>query len=365
MATLIFNAGFVNNASPQVVLTSTELTGAAAPTINISSTLIADGTTIASVVSGGAMVYDQYTATWSYRLAGADLATYVYKAKVTTTYATASPASVQVLGIVIPDELVSTRLAPTTAGRTLDVAATGEAGVDLTNKLDTAGILPTVAAGGASGLALVGSLMGLADDALTAAKFDESTAFPLKLADTGATKVARIGADSDTLETLSDQIDVVQAKTDTIGTGATLTIVSPLAASVLTITIGASLAATVAGLTLASGWTLFDFTLKRDADQADADALLRIRVSNPAVGASDGALVVSGAPATVAQRTLGSLTVAQGAGTVAIALTPVLTAALSAYASLVWDLKEWTLTAQTIRASGSAVVQYTPTGAVV
>ncbi|MFA6043370.1 MAG: carboxypeptidase-like regulatory domain-containing protein [Phycisphaerales bacterium] len=47
----------------------------------------------------------------------------------------------------------------------------------------------------------------LANDAITAAKFDESTAFPLKSADTGATAVARTGADSDTLETLSDQID--------------------------------------------------------------------------------------------------------------------------------------------------------------
>jgi hypothetical protein len=49
----------------------------------------------------------------------------------------------------------------------------------------------------------------LADDAITAAKFDESTAFPLTSADTGATAVARTGDDSDTLETLSDQLDGV------------------------------------------------------------------------------------------------------------------------------------------------------------
>ena len=54
----------------------------------------------------------------------------------------------------------------------------------------------------------------LADDAITAAKFDESTAYPLKSADTGATQVARVGADSDTLETLSDQLDVVQTDLD-------------------------------------------------------------------------------------------------------------------------------------------------------
>jgi len=57
--------------------------------------------------------------------------------------------------------------------------------------------------------AAVGSAMGLSDDAITSAKFDESTAFPVKSADTGATQIARVGADGDTLETLSDQIDGV------------------------------------------------------------------------------------------------------------------------------------------------------------
>lgn len=55
--------------------------------------------------------------------------------------------------------------------------------------------------------------VSLADDAITAAKYDESTAFPLKSADTGATTVARVGADSDTLETLSDQLDAVKVDT--------------------------------------------------------------------------------------------------------------------------------------------------------
>jgi hypothetical protein len=106
MATIIFRFVFQSNASPAVVLTSTELTGAAAPTVNISTTAIADGT-IASVVSGGALTYDSYTKSWSYRLASADLATYVYVGMATTTYVTASPASVHALGIVVPDALVS------------------------------------------------------------------------------------------------------------------------------------------------------------------------------------------------------------------------------------------------------------------
>lgn len=55
--------------------------------------------------------------------------------------------------------------------------------------------------------AAVGSAMTLSDDAITSAKFDESTAFPIKSDDTGATQIARVGADGDTLETISDQID--------------------------------------------------------------------------------------------------------------------------------------------------------------
>lgn len=54
------------------------------------------------------------------------------------------------------------------------------------------------------------------DDAITSAKYDESTAYPIESADTGATQIARVGADGDTLETLSDQIGNVEADTDTI-----------------------------------------------------------------------------------------------------------------------------------------------------
>ena len=55
---------------------------------------------------------------------------------------------------------------------------------------------------------VAGDAMTLADDAITAGKFDESTAFPTKSADSGATQIARVGADGDSLETLSDQLDL-------------------------------------------------------------------------------------------------------------------------------------------------------------
>jgi hypothetical protein len=57
--------------------------------------------------------------------------------------------------------------------------------------------------------------MTLADDSIKASTFDESTAFPVKSADAGLTKMARTGADGDTLKTLSDQIDAVQSITVT------------------------------------------------------------------------------------------------------------------------------------------------------
>lgn len=61
----------------------------------------------------------------------------------------------------------------------------------------------------------------LANDAITSAKFDETTAFPVKSADTGATQIARVGADGDTLETLSDQLDTITTDTNELQTDLT------------------------------------------------------------------------------------------------------------------------------------------------
>ncbi len=51
----------------------------------------------------------------------------------------------------------------------------------------------------------------IAAGAIKGASFDASTAFPLAYVDSGATKVARTGADGDTLKTLSDEIAVEYA----------------------------------------------------------------------------------------------------------------------------------------------------------
>jgi len=54
------------------------------------------------------------------------------------------------------------------------------------------------------------------DAAITEDAFDNTTAFPVAKEDAGATEIARTGADGDTLETLSDQIDDVQTDVTTI-----------------------------------------------------------------------------------------------------------------------------------------------------
>lgn len=78
------------------------------------------------------------------------------------------------------------------------------------------------------------------DNAITAGKFDETTAFPLKSDDSGSTQVARVGADSDTLETLSDQLDGIAASTSLITSATELTVSVISSGDVIDLTQGAS-----------------------------------------------------------------------------------------------------------------------------
>lgn len=156
-----------------------------------------------------------------------------------------NPANDTTYDILLPEELTMAALKgllPTTLGRTLAVSTGGVADANLAQILGTAltetsgyiaagfkkffnvgsptgtvNSLPDAVPGAASGLSVVGSQMNLADDAITSGKFDESTAFPVKQADTGATALARSGADGDTLKGLSDQLDTAQADLDNPG----------------------------------------------------------------------------------------------------------------------------------------------------
>lgn len=126
----------------------------------------------------------------------------------------------------------------TTPANTLDVSATGEAGLDFNNIKDATGAhtltnvtVPVVVTitGNVDGTVTgktpseTGDAMTLAADAIKAVSYDESTAFPLKANDTGATQVARVGADGDTLEILSDEIAAVQSTVSNIASGTAAT----------------------------------------------------------------------------------------------------------------------------------------------
>jgi len=182
---------------------------------------------------------------------------------------------------------------------------------------------------------------GLADDAITAAKFDESTAFPVKSADTGATQIARVGADSDTLETLSDQLDAtaleatltaikgagwsdetlkaikdavsgvadavwdevlaghisagsaslilqaIKAKTDLMDVAA-INVVSPLDGENMTLLRGDTFEVSIEGLGDITGYVSIDFTAKYMTTNTDDEAIIRVRKN--ATGIDDGLL---------------------------------------------------------------------------
>jgi len=116
-----------------------------------------------------------------------------------------------VVELYAPDLETLTRMPDATAGTSggLFIAATNAATtVDITGSLS--GSVGSVASG-----------VTLADDAITAGKFDGSTAFPVTQADTGATAIARTGADADTLKSLSDQLDGVATNATTAATQST------------------------------------------------------------------------------------------------------------------------------------------------
>lgn len=65
--------------------------------------------------------------------------------------------------------------------------------------------------------AAVGSAMTLADASIKKVTHDNSTSFAVELVDAGSTQIARTGADSDTLKSLSDQMDSIKTDTSKIG----------------------------------------------------------------------------------------------------------------------------------------------------
>lgn len=220
--------------------------------------------------------------------------------------------------------------------------------------------------------------------------------------DTQLAAVAKTGADGDTLKTLSDQIDGVQA-----GSGLTAqqtrdamklapTAGAPAAGSIdaeldairlvtdeidvsavtqapannageLTFTVGVTFDETPSGMTIPATWTTCYFTLKRDKESdADSASLIQIKVTNGG-DASDGLIYLNGsAIASPITKADASLTVTQAAGTVRIFISDNALALLTGGLSdLDWDLKVFvTGGTSTLLTSDKAAIVWTPTRAV-
>ena len=205
----------------------------------------------------------------------------------------------------------------TTPANTLDVNATGEAGIDWAN---VGGKTSTVALTGTSLNSVSGSVT-LADDGITADKLAASAIAEIAAAATGLTAqqvrdalklapTAGTPADGSIDDHLDDLAVALAAATST------LTVVSAVDGDVLTIYQAVSFQATISGLSIPAAWTKLWWTVKQDPAQADTDAIIQMIETNPAA-LTDGLLRLNGAAGTAAN---GTLTVNQAAGTVVIDL---------------------------------------------
>ena len=262
-------------------------------TVDVDRYALADGSRTALVTAGSAT--EGRRGLYHYRLADADLATYQYVATFITADTSVDQQEIAALGLVVPDVLVSSRLAPTTAGRTLDVEATGEASANVTlwkgdtpASLDVDGNVPTAGGG------------------LTA----QETADALLLAPSGA------AADGSAMAQLSN-IAANTAVCASVAANST----DATAAGAITRKRGNSwsIALTLGEVT---GYTSLWFTIKSSYDDADSAALLHVKLNNPS--ASDGLLYVNGAAA--ADSTKGSITVSDAStGAIIVAVDETIT----------------------------------------
>lgn len=171
-------------------------------------------------------------------------------------------------------------LLPTTADRTLDVTATGGAGIDWSNVE-----APTTTVG------LSGTTVKAVTDGVTLA--------------TGAITAAAIATDA-------IDADAVAADTWIENWAAaptnTLTALNATLGSKITQTRGDTLSATLTGLTANTSYVSIDFTVKKTVDDADTAAIICIRKN--ASGLTDGLLYLNGAaPVSPVVAADGSITV--------------------------------------------------------
>lgn len=176
-------------------------------------------------------------------------------------------------------------------------------------------------------------------------------------------QATQTGVTIPTVTTLTNVDDVWEYTTRTLTSTAASTIAA-VSGSSLAVTKYADFDATLTGLTISASWTKQYLTVKRNASDDEADAILQIMVTNPADATNDGVIYVNGAAATSAQRTLADLTVTQAAGTIAIHQEASLNALLPA-GNYTYDRKELTATtAKKIETSAAYSVDWTETQAV-
>lgn len=214
-----------------------------------------------------------------------------------------------VMGVALVGRVVP--LAPTVAGRTLDVSAGGAAGIDLAN-VENQGTT----------LTLSGTTVKTATDVETDTA-DIQTRIPATLVTgridasvgavaTGAITAGGIAADAiGASELAADAVAEIAAAvwayaTRTLTQGAA-SIVTAVTGTTISAYKGGYFSATLTGLTDFTGWKRIYFTVKRDPlTEADSAAMLQLCITNPGSALTDGLLYAGGASAT---KTDGSITV--------------------------------------------------------
>ena len=183
-----------------------------------------------------------------------------------------------------------------------------------------------------SGLATDGGEMDLIDDAITSAKFDESSAFPVKSADSGSTQIARVGADSDTLETLSDQIDAIET---TASVAVSASEAAALADNEIALTKYHTLSQAVTSTSTndLDSATKVWFAIKETPYNTDAESLIYIEQT-------DNLSIVNGSTSGVTAAQ-GTLTVSGSSGdwTITVYIASEVTGALATNNNYVYEIK--------------------------
>lgn len=258
-------------------------------------------------------------------------------------------------------------LRPTTADRTLDVTATGEAGIDWANvgsPTTTVGLSGTTVKTATDVETDTADIQGRLPAALVSGRIDASAGAVANGAITAAA-IATGAIDADALATdaVAEIVDAVwdeatsghttagttgKAISDAGAAGdpwaATTRTLTQSAASVtstvsgtkLTIQRGDSLSASFTGVGATTGYTSIWFTVKYDKADTDAQAIIQIKKNTS--GSGDGLLYVNGAAA--ADATKGSITINDAStGALTIALDESITDDLPIMEGLYYDIQ--------------------------